>query len=1054
MSGYATSSGGAGGGAPTNATYVTQTADATLTAEQALSALATGYMKVTTTTGVVSSQAVPIPVADGGTGLTAGTSGGILGYTAVGTLASSGALTANAIVLGGGAGATPTALGSLGTTTTLLHGNAAGAPTFSAVSLTADITGTLPVANGGTGVTTFTSNGVLYGNAATSVLATAQGGTNTILVASAGAPSFSATPTINTSLNIGVAGSTTGELRLTGATSGTITIKGAAAAGTYTLTLPVDDGTASQFLQTDGAGVLTWAASTGAATTEPYVTIGNTAGLSAERALTGTANQITVTDNGANSTVVLSTPQDIATTSNVTFGSATLSRAGVALTAGNTTDAASNQVGIFKSGDRAVAANNDAGYFTFQNEDSAGTMIEFTRAVWKATNVTSTAKESNLELHVMNNNVLTNTVTVLPQGLRVNESTTLATGELRFAELASNGVNYVGLKAATALGGDVIWTLPSVDGTVDQVLKTDGSGTLSFATAGSGANTALSNLASVAVNASLLPGTAGVIDLGSALKPWGDIFFAGSSLTPATNNFRITGASTSGTRVITFPDASITVNAAADITGTLAVGKGGTGTSTAFTIGSVVFAGASGVYSQDNANFFWDDTNNRLGLGTAAPSTIIGITGQASQKVAMERHLTANLAGNDITIQAGGATSGASDKNGGDVILDAGIATGAGSSKIVFRTSTDGAVGTADRTPTEKARIEGDGSFTVGVASTRTGKFKLANASSANLTTFQAGNATAAVTYTFPTADGTSNQRLTTNGSGTLSWASSSAAADVQTFTSVGANTWTKPAGAKSIEVILWGAGGGGGGGANGGGAGGGGGGGGGTTARAVFNASSLAATETVTVGTGGAGAAAAATGGDGTDTVFGSFLTAFGAGGGNGAGSGGGGAGTGGASTDNSGGAPRRVTSNGVGGEGVDGGSADGFNSEWGGAGGGGGGVALPGGAGGSSIYAAAGGGGGGANGQSGGAGGATQSYTSGGGGAGGTAGGNGTAGTAGVNRGGTGGGGGAGQTTAGNGAAGGAKGGGGGGGGGGGVTGGAGGAGGRGEALVITYF
>ena len=34
---------------------------------------------------------------------------------------------------------------------------------------------------------------------------------------------------------------------------------------------------------------------------------------------------------------------------------------------------------------------------------------------------------------------------------------------------------------------------------------------------------------------------------------------------------------------------------------------------TAFTTGSVVFAGASGVYSQNNSNLFWDNTNNRLG---------------------------------------------------------------------------------------------------------------------------------------------------------------------------------------------------------------------------------------------------------------------------------------------------------------------------------------------------------------------------------------------------------------------------------------------------------
>lgn len=45
---------GAGGGAPTAATYITQTCDATLTAEQCLSALATGILKSTTITGIVS----------------------------------------------------------------------------------------------------------------------------------------------------------------------------------------------------------------------------------------------------------------------------------------------------------------------------------------------------------------------------------------------------------------------------------------------------------------------------------------------------------------------------------------------------------------------------------------------------------------------------------------------------------------------------------------------------------------------------------------------------------------------------------------------------------------------------------------------------------------------------------------------------------------------------------------------------------------------------------------------------------------------------------------
>lgn len=102
-----------------------------------------------------------LAVARGGTNLGSGTSGGILGFTASGVIASSVALTASALVLGGGAGATPTPMASLGTTTTVLHGNAVGAPTFGAVSLTADVSGTLPVTAGGTNNTTFTAYSVI-----------------------------------------------------------------------------------------------------------------------------------------------------------------------------------------------------------------------------------------------------------------------------------------------------------------------------------------------------------------------------------------------------------------------------------------------------------------------------------------------------------------------------------------------------------------------------------------------------------------------------------------------------------------------------------------------------------------------------------------------------------------------------------------------------------------------------------------------------------------------------------------------------------------------------
>lgn len=50
----------------------------------------------------------------------------------------------------------------------------------------------------------------------------------------------------------------------------------------------------------------------------------------------------------------------------------------------------------------------------------------------------------------------------------------------------------------------------------------------------------------------------------------------------------------------------------------IAPGRGGTGTTTQMTQGSVVFAGASGVYSQDNDAAFWDNTAKRLEIGSSA----------------------------------------------------------------------------------------------------------------------------------------------------------------------------------------------------------------------------------------------------------------------------------------------------------------------------------------------------------------------------------------------------------------------------------------------------
>ena len=128
----------------------------------------------------------------------------------------------------------------------------------------------------------------------------------------------------------------------------------------------------------------------------------------------------------------------------------------------------------------------------------------------------------------------------------------------------------------------------------------------------------------------------------------------------------------------------------------------------------------------------------------------------------------------------------------------------------------------------------------------------------------------AAGTYTMTLPDENAPGYLLNDGSGNLSWSASSALAliDTQTYNS-GASNWTKPSGAKLVEIILVG---GGGGGASGaaavgtGACGGAGGGAGGAVVRVLVPADTLGSTVAYSVGSGGSGGSAVSFTGDGAN--------------------------------------------------------------------------------------------------------------------------------------------------------------------------------------------
>lgn len=107
--------------------------------------------------------------------------------------------------------------------------------------------------------------------------------------------------------------------------------------------------------------------------------------------------------------------------------------------------------------------------------------------------------------------------------------------------------------------------------------------------------------------------------------------------------------------------------------GYLPISRGGTGVGS-FTNGSIPFI-FNGVFSEDNSNFYWDNINKRLGIGTASPTQSLEVTG--STWIRGDIHLGINT-GNGVGHIYGPNAPNGSLKDGTSVVVEGGIGDSSG----------------------------------------------------------------------------------------------------------------------------------------------------------------------------------------------------------------------------------------------------------------------------------------------------------------------------------------------------------------------------------------
>ena len=255
-----------------------------------------------------------------------------------------------------------------------------------------------------------------------------------------------------------------------------------------TFVLPDGDGSAGQFLSTNGSATLAWASAGAAALTNGNIFVGGAGGSAADVAMSG---DITIDNTGAttikNDVALAGNPTtstQTAGTGNTTIATTAYADAAAAAATPSLTDS-EIFVGNGSNVATSVALSGDA---TITNLGALSLIDD----VALGGNPTTTTQSAGTNDTTIATTGYADAAVAAVSSTYVDVAGDTMTGNLQLANQSdlrfgdADNSNFVAFQAPATVAADLTWTLPNADGSASQTLVTDGAGNLSWANAGAG----------------------------------------------------------------------------------------------------------------------------------------------------------------------------------------------------------------------------------------------------------------------------------------------------------------------------------------------------------------------------------------------------------------------------------------------------------------------------------------------------------------------------------------------------------------------------------------